>query len=488
MPVKRSRRRFIAESLWAGAALAVSTACGRSGGAPTVESGRLDRLRAGFRGEIIVPGDAAYDAARAVFWKNPLTDRKPGAVARCAGDEDVARAIEFAVEQQVPLAVRGGGHSFVGWGTCDDGVVIDTSAMNGITVDLVARTARAGAGVLTRDLVVAAGKYGLVPVVGQCPGVGLAGFTLGGGLGWLAGTHGAACDHLVGAELVAADGRRLVASPTEHPDLFWALCGGGGNFGVATSLTCRLYPLSSVTAGTISFPLADARRVVRAFAEVMAGAPDELQARAVLTRDGQPAVHLNVCWTGEFGQADRVLWPLRGLGAPLRDTVQQVAAFGDTFAMSGGGVPRMYTAVKGSYLERLSPDAIDLIVDRLARAPGSGAAIGLDHYMHGAVCRVPADATAFELRTPDAVHVWISAGWDVPADGPGSTGWIDETWEALQAHAAGRVYTNFPAAEGDEAVRAAYRGSYSRLAAVKRTYDPTNVFQRNHNLRPAARA
>ncbi|OFW13141.1 MAG: hypothetical protein A3F70_03430 [Acidobacteria bacterium RIFCSPLOWO2_12_FULL_67_14] len=440
-------------------------------------------MRAGFRGNIIVPGDAGYDAARAVFWKNPLTDRRPAVIARCAGEEDVARAIELAVEQQVPLAVRGGGHSFVGWGTCDDGVVIDTSAMNAVSIDPAARIARAGAGVPTRELVAAAAPYGLVPVVGQCPGVGLAGFILGGGLGWLSGSHGAACDHLVSAEVVSADGRRLVASATEHSDLFWALRGGGGNFGVATTLTCRLYPVASVTAGTISFPLADARRAIRAFADLMEGAPDELQARAVLTRDGQPAVHINVCWTGEPGQAGGILRPLRGLGAPVRDTVQPLAAFGDTFAMSGGGVPRTYTAVKGSYLERLSPEAIDLIVDRLAEAPGSGAAIGLDHYMHGAVCRVPADATAFELRTANAVHIWVSAGWDAPGDGPASTGWIDATWEALQAHAAGRVYTNFPAAEGDEAARAAYRDNYSRLASVKRTYDPTNVFQRNHNLR-----
>ena len=488
----RSRREFIAGGLRAGAALALSSACAPGSGAGAgsgIDGSSLDRLRAGFRGDLVVPGDAGYDAARAVFWKNPLTDRRPGVIARCADADDVARAIELAVERKVPVAVRGGGHSFLGWGTCDDGVVIDTSPMNDIAIDPAGRTARAGAGIATRDLVAAAVPHGLVPVAGECPGVGLAGFTLGGGLGWLAGTHGAGCDHLVSVDLVTADGRRLVASATEHPELFWALRGGGGNFGVATSLTYRLHPLGIVTAGTMSFPLSDARQVVGAFADLMAAAPDQLQARAVLTRDGQPpAVHINICWTGAPAEAGRILQPRRSLGTPLRDTVQPVASYTDTFAMSGGGVPRMFTAVKGSYLERLSSETIALILDHLAQAPGSGAAIGLDHYMHGEVCRVPPDAAAFELRTPDAVHVWISAGWDAPADGPGLSGWIDQTWQALQGYSAGRVFTNFPAAEGEAAVRGAYRGNYARLAAVKRLYDPANVFQRNHNLRPAPRA
>jgi FAD/FMN-containing dehydrogenase len=387
------------------------------------------------------------------------------------------------VQRDLPLAVRGGGHGFLGWGTCDDGLVIDTSAMKEIAIDPVNRTARAGAGVVARELVAAASPHDLVPVLGQCPTVGISGLTLGGGLGWLSGKHGATCDNLLSAELVTADGRRLVTSETEHPNLFWGIRGGGGNFGVATSFTFRLHPIGNVMAGTLSYRWADARRVLRTFGEVMEGAGDELQGRATLSHDGEPAIHISICWSGDPGEADAIVRPLRTIASPEADTIKRLSYL-ETFGMSEG-VPRQFSAIKGSYLERLSPEAIDVVLDRLVRAPAPGVLIGLDHYMHGAVCRVASDSTAFDLRVPDALHVFLSAETDNAAAGPALSRWIDETWNALQPYAGGRVYANYPAAESEPVVKAAYGGNYARLVAVKNEYDPGNVFQRNYNIRPA---
>ena len=480
----KTRREFIQQGLLSGAALALSSACrlGREE-ASGIDTASLERLRSNLRGLLLLPGEQDYDAARRVFWRNPLTDRHPGVIARCAGPEDIARCVEFAGDRSLPLAVRAGGHSFLGWGTCDDGMVIDTSLMKEIAIDPVARTARLDTGVQTHQLVAAASQHNLVPVQGQCPLVGASGLTLGGGLGWLSGKHGAACDNLLSAELRMADGRALTASAEQNPDLFWAIRGGGGNFGVTTSLTCQLHPLGNVIAGRLSYRTAAARTVLRFFREYMAGAPDELQAVVLLRDEDGSLAHIAVCWSGDPGQGEEIVAPLRTVASPIADTVVR-RTYPDTFGMTGG-VPRRFSTVKGSYCERLSDDFIDVILDRMAQAPGAGAAIGLDHYMHGAVCRVAPEATAFALRTPDAVHVWVNTGWDDPADGPVSTNWVEETWNALQPYSGGRVYANFPGAEGETASRAAYGENYSRLTRLKNQFDPTNLFRRNQNVRPA---
>jgi len=482
----KTRREFIKQGLVAGATFALSSGCGlRLDEISGIDSASIEKLRANFAGQLILPGDQIYDSARAVFWRSPLTDKRPALIAGCVRPGDVARCIEFAEQQELPLAVRGGAHSFLGWGTCNDGLVIDTSPMKEIIIDPVNRTAQAGAGVLAQELVAAASPHGLAPVLGQCASVGVSGLTLGGGLGWLSGKHGATCDTLLSAELVTADGRTVVTSANEHPDLFWAIRGGGGNFGIATSFEYRLYPIDDVTAGRLWYRFDDARTVLRFFGDFMAGAPDELQALVALApRDGERLVRIDMCWSGSPGDAEDIVRPLRTVAKPVGDTVQR-RAYIDTFNIGvGDDVSWKYSALKGSYLQSLSDDAIDIVLDSFARAPGPRPAIGLDHYMHGAVCRVAPDSTAFELRMPNALHVWIVASWDDPAAASPSFRWIDETWSALQAHAAGRVYANYPAAEGDAAVRAVYGQNHSRLVAVKNEYDPRNVFQRNYNIRP----
>ena len=467
-----------------GAALALSGACRFSGSEGSeIDSAAIDRLRTGLGGRLILPGEQSYDRARQVFWKSPMTDKHPGFIARCSHPDDIARCVEFAQEHDLPVAVRSGGHSFLGWGTCDQGIVIDTTLLSPIEVDPVARTVRVGGGVLTHELVSAAGQHGLACVQGECPTVGVSGLTLGGGLGWLSGKHGAACDNLLSAELVTADGRMVTASAEENPDLYWAVRGGGGNFGVTTALTLRLHPIDDVFAGRLSYRFGDARAVLRGFAEVMAAAPDGLQAVALVRREeGEPRIHVTVVWSGNPNDADLMLRPLRSVASPVEDTIER-RPFSNTFGMAPARPPAA-NAVKGSYLERLSDESIGTLLDRFAQAPGAAPAIGLDHYMHGAVCRVAPDSTAFELRKPDAVNVWIIAGWDDSSDEPASLGWMNETWRALQAYAGGRTYANFPAAETQTA-GAAYGDHASRLAAIKKQYDPGNLFRRNQNVQPA---
>ena len=379
------------------------------------------------------------------------------------------------------MAVRGGGHSFVGWGVCDDGIVIDTSLMKSIRIDAGTRTARVEAGVLGREFAGATLPHRLAPVLGECATVGVVGLTLGGGLGWLSGKHGAACDNLLSAELVTADGRLLRTSATENSDLFWAIRGGGGNYGVVTSLTCQLHPLDDVISGDLSYRYSDARSVLEVFGDVMAGAPDALQASVFLNRGAEPVISISVCWSGDPRDADAVIRPLRKSVIPVTDTVRRGTLM-DAFVATKG--PPAFGIIKGSYLQSLSGGAIDTILDGFAEAPGPVAMIGLDHYMHGAVCRVKPDSTAFELRARDAVPIWVQAIWEDTASEASLSRWVSQTWTAIRAHSGGRAYANYPAAETESSIREVYQENYSRLVAVKTQYDRKNVFQRNFNVRP----
>ncbi len=481
----KTRRQFIKESLATGATLALSAGCGpnqedNSGTGPR----DIDVLRSNFQGQLILPGDQAYEAARAVFWRNPRTDKRPAVIARCADTEDVVRSMEFAVENDMPLTVRGGAHSFLGWGTDDNALVLDLSPMRAIAVDPVGRTGRAGAGVLAQAFVEAAGSTGLVAALGECPTVGIAGLTLGGGLGWLSGMHGATCDTVLSAEIVTTDGRTLVASQDQNSELFWAIRRGGGNFGVVTSLEYSLYPIEDVVAGSLRYRNTDVRPVLRLFAEIMENASDEFQARAIVTRqDGEPALRVELCWAGVPRDGEDVIRSLREGAVPLTDTVRQRTHSDFTAGEAGSGVT-MSSAIKGSYLQRLTDEATDFVVDSVSTAPVPDPIIGLDHYMHGAVCRVAPDSTAFELRVPHAIHAFVVARWNDPAVAATSQRWIDDTWMQLKPFSAGRAYANYPAADGERAVRAAYGENYSRLASVKKRYDPGNMLRRNYNIDP----
>jgi FAD/FMN-containing dehydrogenase len=364
--------------------------------------------------------------------------------------------------------------------------VIDLSLMREAGIDASKRVARAGGGVLAYDLVARAGPHHLAPVTGDCPTVGVSGLTLGGGLGWLSGKHGAACDNLISAELITADGRTIVASEDRNPDLFWAIRGGGGNFGIATWFEYRLHSVGEALAGGYVYRLSDARTVLRFYRDFMATAPDELAALTYLVVANDRWLTLIVCYSGDVKRGETLLRPLRTIANPVRNTVQ-ARPYVETFTMPPWGetIPMAYSSTKGCYLQQLSDDVIDIALDRFARASLPGTAMGFDHYMHGAVCRIAPEATAFELRSPGALHVWVVSGWTEPRAAVRAMAWVDDTWNALQPYSGGRTYANFLSTEGDAAVKAAFGANYPRLAAIKRKYDPTNFFRRNQNIRPA---
>ena len=437
-----------------------------------------------FEGRMLLPGDEGFESARQNILKNPRTDNHPAAVAYCKSEADVVRCLRFAGNEGLPVAPRSGGHSMVGWGTCDDGVVVDTSSMRTMSVDHEKRSIKVGAGVLSAELGAFVAQHDLAAVVAQCPTVGVAGLMLGGGLGYLSGLYGATCDTLLEADLVTADGQLVTCNANEHPDLFWAIRGGGGNFGILTSMTFQLFPVARFLTGRISYAFADARRVLQLFSEVMANAPDALQGWAGLTQaDGHYYVDLGFSWAGSTAEGENALRPFREIAKPVSNTMHW-GGFVDTFSIypPAAEFPN-YAAMSGSYVQRLTDEVIDVAIERIQSAEGGFSSnIGFDHYMHGAISRVDPRATAFELRGEGAAHVWIPANWNDPAAGAAALEWVDETWHALSAYSGGRSYVNYPAFRETQRNGLAYSQNRERLQSIKMAYDPGNVFQQNYNI------
>lgn len=447
-----------------------------------IDSDATNKFRASLLGRLILPVDQEYDQARRMaYWKNPATDKHPAMIALCAQEEDVARCVDFARQHDLTVAVRSGGHSFLGWSTCDDGLIIDLSLMKDISIDPNKRVAHASAGVLAQEMDAASARYGLAPVLGQCSTVGIAGLTLGGGLGWLSGKYGAVCDNLLSANLITVDARSVTANTESNSDLFWAIRGGGGNFGIATSFDYQLHPVSEVLAGWLTYPVQEARNLLRFHREFMAAAPDELQ---VTVGIGFGVVLVTFVYPGDLNTGNKLVDRFRTFMTPTRDTVRR-RPYAKMFPPSGSGefVPSAFTAMKGSYLEQLSDEVIDIVVESLAQAP-AGCGIAFDHYVHGEVCRVAPDSTAFELRTPGAFHIPIFSGWDDPAYEVASMTWTENTWRVLQPYTGGRMYANYMSIEGGQAVKAAYGSNYARLRTIKTKYDPDNFLRRNPNVLP----
>jgi FAD/FMN-containing dehydrogenase len=455
----------------------------------------FEPLRAGVRGAVILPADPGYDAARAIW--NGAIDRRPACIARCTGVADVVAAVRFARERDLLVAVRSGGHGVGGHALCEGGLVIDLSPMKGIRVDPVARTARAEAGVLWGDLDRETQLHGLATVGGIVTHTGIAGLTLGGGLGWLMRKHGATVDNLVSVDLVTAAGELLTASEDENPDLFWGVRGGGGNFGIVTSFEYRIHPVGPIVlAGPIFHRLEDAPEVLRFYREFIAAAPDELTtifeleagpALPFLPEDvhGKPIVMVSVCYAGAAEDGIEVVRPLKEFGSPIADKLEPkpytaLQSMFDPFVPHGWH--RYWKSVE---LPRLTDTAVDTLVEH-ASAQTSPRSYCIVFQLGGALARVGEEETAFSQRTA-AHNVNINAVWteDDP-HGERHVAWAREYFSAMQPHAGGRVYLNFLGDEGADRVRQAYgKRQYERLAALKRTYDPTNFFRLNQNIAPA---
>ncbi len=449
----------------------------------------LDTFAAGISGSVIRPEDEGYDLARQVH--NATIDLRPACIVEAASAADVARTIVFAREIGLELAVRGGSHSLAGYGTSDGGIVLDLGRMKGLHIDPVRRLAWAQAGLRAGEYTVAAAAHGLATPFGDTGSVGIAGLTLGGGIGWLVRKYGMTIDALVSVEIVTADGRILVASGTEHADLFWAVRGGGGNFGVVTRFQFRLHPVSTILGGALFLP--PTREVLGNLEAVAEAAPEALTTISILMPappapfipeaiHGRLTLAVMFVYDGDPAEGQAALEPFRQLETPMAEMVMPMPYPG-IYEMLKDAEQRGAASHRSLFLDTLDDAAVDTILERMA-APSSPLAMTQIRVLGGAMGRVAAEDTAFAHRDAK-VMVIIVTPFEDPAEAPIHAAWTHAFYERLTARAVG-VYSNFLEAEGEARIREAYPdATYRRLAEVKRRYDPSNLFRRNQNIRPA---
>jgi FAD/FMN-containing dehydrogenase len=457
---------------------------------PSVVStqGRLD---ATIDGRVIVPGDADYDQARAVYGG---FDGRPAAIVRPAHATDVSQAVSLARDQGLALAVRSGGHSLAGHSTIDGGVVLDLRDLRRLEIDAAQRTAWAQTGLTAGAYTTAVGAHGLATSFGDTASVGIGGLTLGGGIGYLVRKHGLTIDDLLAAELVTADGQLLRVDAETHPELFWAIRGGGGNFGVATRFRFRLHEVPSILGGMLLLPATP--EVVAAVVAEAEAAPEELSVIANIMRappmppvpepaHGKLVVMAQVCWAGDLDAGERVMTRFRGLAPPILDLVQPMPYAG-IYQLTDGRPEPDHEALRSRFLDAVDLPTAEAIVEHLQAATAPVAVAQL-RVLGGAMARVPADATAFAHRRRRILAA-VAAVWERPEETPVHQAWVDGLVAALAQGDPG-AYVNFVGDEGQVRVREAYPGStWERLVAVKRRYDPDNLFRRNQNIPPAPHA
>jgi FAD/FMN-containing dehydrogenase len=443
-----------------------------------------DGLKQSVKGRVLVPGDPDYDAARALF--NGMIDRRPAAIVQVETVDDVRRAVETARAAELPLSIRGGGHNVTGNALCDGGIVIDFSRQREVTVDPVARVAHAQPGATWGDFDRATQAHGLATTGGLVSTTGIAGFTLGGGIGWLMRKHGLAADNLSGAAVVTAEGDLVETSAEQHPDLLWGLRGGGGNFGVVTRLDYRLHPLGEVLGGLVVHPLARAREVLAFFREFVTTVPDELTAvAAILTHpEAGPVIGVAACYCGDLQAGERALRALREFGPPLADQFAAMPYAALQTMLDESAPAGMQNYWKADFVNELSDATIDTIVERTAALPSPLMQFHV-HHMGGAVGRVPAADSAFAHRDSQFINNFVGM-WAEPADSPANIAWVRSFWDALRPASAG-AYINYMSAGEEARVASAYGQNLERLVALKDTYDPTNLFRLNINVKPSQR-
>jgi FAD/FMN-containing dehydrogenase len=458
-----------------------------------LQAGKIEELRGGFKGEILLPSDGAYDSARQIW--NAMIQKRPAVIAQCAITSDVVRAVNFARDNRLLLAVRGGGHNIAGNAMCDDGLVIDLSKMKAAQVDPAARRVTIEGGATLADLDAATQAYGLATPVGINSTTGIAGLTLGGGFGWLSRKYGMTVDNLESAEVVTAAGEVVRTSATEQPDLFWALRGGGGNYGVVTRFEFRLHPVGpDVLSGLIVYPISEAKSVLQQYRDFMASAPEELNVWTVMRAapplpflpasvHGQGMIALALIYAGDPKQGEAIIEPLRKFGTPLGEHVgvQPYVAWQQTFDPLLTPGARNYW--KSHNFTTLEDGLFDVVVEYVGNLPSPQCEIFFGA-IGGATMRPAADSMAYAQR--DAKFVMNFHGrWEDPVDDERCIRWARDFFNATAPFASGGVYVNFMTADEADRVRSAYGPNYDRLVQVKRKYDANNLFRMNQNIAPA---
>jgi FAD/FMN-containing dehydrogenase len=458
-----------------------------------LETRKIEELKGGFKGEVLLPSDGAYDSARKIW--NAMIDKRPAVIARCATTADVVRGVNFARDNKLVLAVRGGGHNIAGSALCDAGVVIDLSRMKAARVAPDARRVTIEAGATLADLDAATQAHGLATPVGINSTTGIAGLALGGGFGWLSRKYGLTVDNLESVEVVTAAGEVIRASATEHPDLFWGLRGGGGNFGVVTRFEFRLHPVGpNLLSGLVVYPFADAKSVLRRYRDFVLKAPDELTVWVVMRKapplpflapevHGKEVVVLALLYSGDPNQGTALIEPIRRFGTPAgaHVGVQPYVAWQQAFDPLLTPGARNYW--KSHNFTKLDDGLLDVLIDFVRTLPSPQCEIFIAS-LGGATSRQRPDSSAYGQR--DAQFVMnVHGRWENPADDQRCISWSRALFKAAAPFASGGVYVNFMAADEGDRVRAAYGGNYERLARVKQQYDPGNLFRTNQNITPA---
>jgi FAD/FMN-containing dehydrogenase len=452
----------------------------------TIEASAVEGLRSNLRGPVLTQSDAGYEEARKVW--NGMIDRRPALIIQCQGVADVIAAVNFARDQGFGAAVRGGGHNAAGYAVCDDNVVIDLSAMKGIHVDPKTRTARVQPGVTLGELDRETQVFGLAVPAGAVSTTGVAGLTLGGGIGWLMGKYGLTVDNLLSAEVVTARGEVVTASESENRDLFWALRGGGGNFGVVTSFEFQAHPVGPlITGGLVAHPAARAREVMGFWSEFVKTAPDELTSYCGVT--GAPDGSGLICaiiaaHSGSLEDGAKAVQPIKDFGPPAMDAMGPIPFVVHQSLLDEGNQPGRLIYWKSEFLRELTPELLDIVAGHAVKMPSVASTVLLEH-MHGAYNRFEADRTAFGQRDAH-FNLVVIASWTDPAESDANVAWARGLIAAVQPFTTGGVYFNYLGTDdGADRVRAAAGRNYERLVEVKRKYDPANMFRYNQNIKPS---
>ena len=463
-----------------------------SGSSTTLDPSVAKDLATKVQGEILTADSPGFDKVRVVW--NAMIDRKPALIARCKSTDDVVACVKFAKQHDLLVAVRGGGHNIAGNAVCEGGLLIDLSLMRAVKVDAAKQTAHVEGGALLGDFDQAAQAHGLATPLGINSTTGVAGLTLGGGFGWLSRKHGLTLDNLLSATVVTAAGEKLTASAKENSDLFWALRGGSGNFGVVTSFEFKLHKIGTeVLSGLIVHPLADAKKVLQYYRDFVAKAPDELAVWFVLRKapplpflpekwHGKEILALAACYFGDLKTGEKLLQPLRAFGQPIADVIGPTPYIGWQQVLDPLLTPGMRNYWKSHEFLQIPDAMIDVIMDFASRLPDPQTELAFAQ-LGGAIQRVPNDATAYSHREPNFL-INVHTRWDAAANDSKCIAWARDLIKALAPFSTGAVYVNFLTSDEEDRVKMAYGANLAKLVAVKKKYDPTNLFRMNANIRP----